>query len=52
VCNRGNKRGKESCNARNLPKEKIEKLVIEQIKQKVLTPEYLEGMVRLFVFMA
>ena len=47
VCNRGFKQGKESCNARNLPKEKIEKLVIEQIKQKVLTPEYLEGLVKL-----
>jgi hypothetical protein len=33
--------------AKNLPKEKIEKLVIEQIKQKVLTPEYLEGLVKL-----
>ena len=47
VCNRGNKQGKESCNARNLPKEKIEKLVIEQIKQRVLTPEYLEGLVKM-----
>ena len=47
VCNRGNKQGKESCSARNLPKEKIEKLVIDQIKQKVLTPEYLEGLVKL-----
>ena len=47
VCNRGFKQGKESCNARDLPKEKIEKLVIEQIKQKVLTPEYLEGIVKL-----
>ena len=47
VCNRGFKQGKESCNARDLPKEKIEKLVIEQIKQKVLTPEYIEGLVKL-----
>jgi hypothetical protein len=47
VCNRGNKQGKESCMAKNLPKEKIEKLVIDQIKQKVLTPEYLEGLVKL-----
>ena len=47
VCSRGNKQGKESCSARNLPKEKIEKLVIDQIKQKVLTPEYLEGLVKL-----
>ena len=47
VCNRGFKQGKENCNARNLPKEKIEKLVIDQIKQKVLTPEYLEGLIKL-----
>ena len=47
VCSRGNKQGKDSCSARNLPKEKIEKLVIDQIKQKVLTPEYLEGLVKL-----
>ena len=47
VCNRGFKQGKESCNSRNLPKEKIEKLVIEQIKQKVLTQECLETLVKL-----
>ncbi len=47
VCNRGYKEGKESCNARDLPKDKIEKLVIEQIKQKVLTQECLEELVKL-----
>jgi site-specific DNA recombinase len=47
VCNRSFKQGKESCNARDLPKDKIEKLVIEQIKQKVLTQEYLEELVKL-----
>ena len=47
VCNRGYKQGKDSCNARNLSKEKLEKLVVEQIKQKVLTPEYIEGLVKL-----
>ena len=47
VCNRGNKQGKESCSARDLPKEKIEKLVIEQIKQKILTQECLEELVKL-----
>ena len=47
VCNRCFKQGKGSCSAKNLPKDKIEKLVIEQIKQKVLTPEYLEGLVKL-----
>ncbi len=47
VCNRCFKQGKESCNAKNLPKEKIENVVIEQIKQKILTLEYLEELVRL-----
>jgi site-specific DNA recombinase len=47
VCSRGYKQGKESCNARDLPKSKIEKLVIEQIKQKVLTQECLEDLVKL-----
>jgi site-specific DNA recombinase len=47
VCNRGYKQGKESCNAKDLPKDKIEKLVIEQIKQKVLTQECLEDLVKL-----
>jgi hypothetical protein len=47
ICNRGNKHGKESCSASDLPKEKIEKLVIEQIKQKILTQECLEELVKL-----
>ncbi len=47
VCNRGYKQGKESCNARDVPKDKIEKIVIEQIKQKVLTQECLEELVKL-----
>jgi chromosome segregation ATPase len=44
---RGNKQGKESCSARDLPKEKIENLVIEQIKRKILTQECLEELVKL-----
>ncbi len=47
VCNRGYKQGKESCNARDVPKDKIEKIVIEQIKQKVLTQECLEELIKL-----
>ena len=47
VCNRGYKQGKDSCNARDLPKDRIEKIVIEQIKQKVLTQECLEELVKL-----
>ena len=37
VCNRGYNQSKESCNAKDMPKDKIEKIVIEQIKQKILT---------------
>jgi site-specific DNA recombinase len=47
VCNGGYKQGKDSCTARDLPKEKLEKMVIEQLKQKVLTQEYLEDLVKL-----
>jgi site-specific DNA recombinase len=47
VCNRSYKQGKDSCNARPLAKEKIEKLVIEQIKARILTRECLEELVRL-----
>ncbi len=47
VCNQGLKQGRKSCNARHLPKEKIERLVTEQIKCKVLTQQYLEELVKL-----
>jgi site-specific DNA recombinase len=47
VCNRSYKQGKESCDAKDLPKVKIEKLVIEQIKRKILTPQCLEELVKL-----
>jgi site-specific DNA recombinase len=36
TCNRSFKQGREACDSRIMPKEKIERLVIEQIKQKVL----------------
>ncbi len=35
------------CVARMLPKEKIERLVIEQLQARVLTDEYLEELVQL-----
>ena len=46
-CNGGFKQGKCTCDARALPKEKLEHLVIEQIKSKVLNPEWLEELVTL-----
>ena len=47
TCNRNCKQGKEACNSRILPKEKIERLVIDQIKSKILDGKYLEELVRL-----
>jgi len=37
VCNKSHKQGKDACSARSLPKDKLENVVIEQIKEKVLT---------------
>ena len=47
VCSRSFKQGKDACDARMLPKEKIEHLVIEQLRSKVLTNENLEELVTL-----
>ena len=45
TCNRNCKQGREVCDSRILPKVKIERLVIEQIKQKVLDKQCLEQLV-------
>jgi site-specific DNA recombinase len=45
TCNRSCKQGREACDSRILPKEKIERLVIEQIKNKVLDGENLGELV-------
>jgi len=47
VCNKSYKQGKDVCSARSLSKDKLESLVIEQIKEKVLTQECLEELVKL-----
>ncbi|MDD5511190.1 MAG: recombinase family protein [Dehalococcoidales bacterium] len=47
MCNRSFKQGRDSCRARILPKDKLEGLVIKQIKERILTEECLEGLVRL-----
>ena len=46
-CSRKFKQGKGACDAEILPKEKLEHLVIEQLKSRVLTDENLEGLVML-----
>jgi site-specific DNA recombinase len=47
ACNGRFKRGKETCNARSIPKDKLEQLVIEQIKEKILNQEWLEELIKL-----
>jgi len=47
MCNRSYKQGKDACTARSLLKDKLEHLVIEQIKNKVLTEECLEELIKL-----
>jgi site-specific DNA recombinase len=47
LCSRSFKQGKDACDARMLPKAKLERLVIEQLKSKVLTDENLEELVKL-----
>jgi len=47
TCNRNFKQGREACNRKILPKDKIERLVIDQIKQKVLDKQCLEELTNL-----
>ena len=47
TCNGGFKKGKDACNARALPKDKLEQMVIEQVKRRVLNPQSLEELVGL-----
>ena len=47
MCNGSFKQGKDACNVRALPKDKLEQLVIEQIKQRVLNQQWLEELVGL-----
>jgi archaellum component FlaC len=47
VCNGSFKQGRDACDARALPKDKLEQLLIEQIKERVLNQEWLEELVGL-----
>ncbi|MBA7695809.1 hypothetical protein ES703_104448 [subsurface metagenome] len=47
LCSRNFKQGKDACDARMLPKERLERMVIEQLRSKVLTDENLEKLVTL-----
>jgi len=44
-CSRRLKQGDEACSIRQKPKEKLERLIIEQLKTRVLTDENLEALV-------
>ena len=46
-CNRNHKQGNNECSAKSLPKDKLENLVIEKVKDKVLSEENLESIVKL-----
>ena len=41
TCNRSYKQGSDACNAKSLPKDKLEKLVIEQIRNRILPDDVL-----------
>lgn len=45
LCSRGFKQGKEACDARMLPKEKLERQVIEELRSRVLSDEHMEELV-------
>ncbi len=45
LCSRSSKQGRDGCGARMLPKDKIERLIIDQIRARVLTDDDLEGLV-------
>jgi len=47
TCNGSFKKGKDACNARALPKDKFEQLIIEQIRHRVLNQQWLEELVGL-----
>ena len=46
-CSRASKQGREACSQRMLPREKLERLVIEQLRDRVLTEKNLEQLVML-----
>jgi len=47
ACNGKFKQGKDTCNARILPKDRLERLVIGQVKDKVLREDVLEELAKL-----
>ncbi len=47
MCSKSHKQGKDACDARMLPRDKLEHLVIEQLKSRVLTQQYMEELVKL-----
>lgn len=47
TCNRRFKQGTDDCSARSIAKDRLERLVIEQIKDRILNDDWLEELVRL-----
>ena len=46
-CSRAAKQGKVACGSRALPKEKIERLIVDQLRRRVLTEENLNDLIQL-----
>ena len=47
TCNGSFKRGKDACTARALPKDRLERAIIEQVKERILKQESLEELIKL-----
>ncbi len=47
MCSKSFKQGKDACDARTLPKDQVERLIIDKLKQRVLTDLNMEELVRL-----
>ncbi len=47
TCNGNFKQGHETCAARSLPKDRLEHIIVEQIKEKILNDEWLGELVEL-----
>ena len=47
ACNEGLKKGNDICGARALPKDKLEELIVDEVKSKILNQESLTELVKL-----
>ena len=45
TCSKSGKQGKEACDARILPQKNLERLIVDQLRRKVLADDYVEELV-------